>query len=282
MRYVPARRRTPGSNMVPTRVVVHGMVTPTRCGVAYSTGLYFQTSAAGGSAHLGVDPCEVVRYLPDGVIAQHAPPNTRSLGIEMADPVAGDAARWSDTDHVKMLALTAAEVRAWCLAYQIPMRKIGPVELRNGERGVCGHIDVSQAWRLTDHWDPGPTFPWATFMDAVRAGADPIPEEDDMTPDQARQLAAATKDANRAADQASVAAMQSAGAMRLAQVALSWAAVGGIPAGIAQIYQTYLGREPDAAGLKAWSKAATQHTHDEILLRIAATDEAKQHTATAR
>lgn len=277
MKYVPARRITPGSNMVPTRVVVHGMVTPCRCGVAYSTGLYFQTAGAGGSAHLGVDPCEVVRYVPDGLIAQHAPPNTRSLGIEMADPVAGDAARWDDTDHHRMLSLTAAEVRAWCLAYGIPMRKIGPAELRAGERGVCGHIDVSQAWRLTDHWDPGPTFPWAAFMAAVRSGTDLT--EDDMTPDQAKQLAAATRDAARAADQASQAALYAAGANRRAEVALSWAAHGGIPQGITAIYQTRLGRAPDPAGLASWSAAATQHTYDEIDTRVSESSEARKRAA---
>lgn len=274
MRYVPARRFTPGSNLVPARVVVHGTTSATGCGIAYNVAVYFQSTAAGGSAHLVSDPCETIRCLPDGTIAHHAPPNTRSLGIELTDPVAGDAARWDDTDHERLLARAAAEVREWCLTYGIPMRKIGPVELRAGEHGVCGHIDVSQAWRLTDHWDPGPTFPWARFMAMVRDEHAEDDEENDMTPDQAKQLATVATTSARAADQASAAALYAAGANRRGEIALSWLAHGGIRAGITEIYRSRLGRDPDDDGMTSWSQVATRFTFDEIDARIAATPEA--------
>ena len=41
--------------------------------------------------------------------------------------------------------------------------------LRAGARGITGHADVSVAFRKSDHWDPGPAFPWAAFLRQVSA-----------------------------------------------------------------------------------------------------------------
>jgi N-acetyl-anhydromuramyl-L-alanine amidase AmpD len=35
---------------------------------------------------------------------------------------------------------------------------------------VTGHADVSVAFRKSDHWDPGPDFPWARFLRLARGG----------------------------------------------------------------------------------------------------------------
>jgi N-acetyl-anhydromuramyl-L-alanine amidase AmpD len=52
-------------------------------GRAVSTARYFQSASSGGSAHYVVDVGETVQCLAEDVIAWHAPPNSRSLGIEI-------------------------------------------------------------------------------------------------------------------------------------------------------------------------------------------------------
>ncbi len=49
------------------------------------------------------------------------------------------------------------------------MRWLAPGDLVAGRRGITGHVDVSRAFELSDHWDPGPGFPVESFLDTVRA-----------------------------------------------------------------------------------------------------------------
>ena len=62
--------------------------------------------------------------------------------------------------------------RQICHRYAIPMRRLTVTDLRAGQRGICGHVDVSAAWHQSDHDDPGPWFSWDQFIAAVRAGAE--------------------------------------------------------------------------------------------------------------
>ncbi|WP_084210257.1 DUF1906 domain-containing protein [Corynebacterium sphenisci] len=67
-----------------------------------------------------------------------------------------------------MLAEGADITAYWCRRYHFPVRKIGARELRQGARGIFGHVDVSHAWHQTDHTDPGSGFPWDVFLQMVR------------------------------------------------------------------------------------------------------------------
>lgn len=44
-------------------------------------------------------------------------------------------------------------------------------DLKAGRRGICGHVDVTDAWHQSDHDDPGPWFPWDKFMAVVNGGS---------------------------------------------------------------------------------------------------------------
>ena len=57
--------------------------------------------------------------------------------------------------------------------YGIPLRRLRAADLVAGRRGVTGHADVSAAFRKSDHWDPGPDFPWARFLRLAR-GSDVV------------------------------------------------------------------------------------------------------------
>lgn len=158
-----------GAQADPIRIVIHGTVSPTVEGGAEAIARYFRvTVTRASSAHYVVDPGAVRQVVYDHVEAYHAPPNDRSIGIELCDPVDGPAARWNDEAHVRMLRRAAHLTARLTLAYGVRARKVGPDELRRSGRGICGHIDVSNAWHQTTHTDPGPAFPWPRFMRLVR------------------------------------------------------------------------------------------------------------------
>ena len=94
-------------------------------------------------------------------IAYHAPPNWRGEGI----CITGRAARdWTGTndgvDDWPELELTA-HLAAWrCEARGWPVRRLTPQQIIAGEKGICGHIDMTNAFHQSDHTDPGVGFPW--------------------------------------------------------------------------------------------------------------------------
>lgn len=73
---------------------------------------------------------------------------------------------------------STARILAWNNAlYGIPLQFIGPKQLRNRERGVCGHVHVAQAWGETDHTDPGPEYPFDVVISMAKDINNGSPEE---------------------------------------------------------------------------------------------------------
>lgn len=187
--YIPGYPgHTSGTQKTVNRIVIHGTVSPTVKGGARSVARYFQSSGAGGSAHYIVDPGEVVRCYSESTICWHAPPNAGSIGIELCDPQAGSSSRWSNVAHEAMLKLAAKLTREVAARHGVPLRRLSVADLKAGRKGICGHVDVSNAFRQTNHTDPGAGFPWAHFMQLVTGSSVPVPptpQEDDMpTPEQ--------------------------------------------------------------------------------------------------
>jgi hypothetical protein len=189
MTFIQAYHSSAGDNLPASRVVIHGTVSATVPGGAVATARYFQSPNSGGSAPYVVDPNEIVQCATDNTICWHAPPNKGSIGVEFCDWVTLAAAqadprwrgksqaefdaRWALPEWDKMLRLGAGLVHTLCVKYGIPITKISVAQLLAGGHGICGHVDVSQAWHQTDHTDPGASFPWATFMGYVLGAAGP-------------------------------------------------------------------------------------------------------------
>lgn len=179
----PPDKFTPGENKPIDRIVVHSTVSDCKPGGARAISRYFRSERAGGSAHYVVDPAEAVQSAWDSVICWHAPPNRHSIGVEMCDrpgPVPGQSVsaarraalrrswRWRRTEQRQMLRRTARLVAELCAHYDVPPWFRTAKQLRNGARGVTTHLEVSQAWGQSTHWDPG-WWPRWWFMRMVRA-----------------------------------------------------------------------------------------------------------------
>lgn len=171
--YIPGDpAHTSGRQSVCNRVVIHGTVSPTVVGGARATASYFQSPGAGGLAHYVVDPAEIIACAQEETVCWHAPPNQDSIGIELCDPVDADPARWADSAHQAMLVLAAKLTVDICHRWSVPTVQIDVAGLLAGQRGICGHVDVAQAWHQSDHHDPGAGFPWAQFMALMTATSD--------------------------------------------------------------------------------------------------------------
>lgn len=174
-------------NTPPTRYVIHataggrGFPRESAAGVARSTGVYFQQQIAGGSAHYIHDIAGEEHCVPENVIAWHAPPNQYSIGDEICADPSYTRAQWLDPAVWPAVHRSAVRCREVCDRYGIPKVKLSPADLLAGKHGICGHVDVSNAWHQSTHWDPGPNFPWDKYMQEVN-GSTPAPPAPAPTP----------------------------------------------------------------------------------------------------
>lgn len=201
-RVAPQASKHGGPNGPITRVVIHctdpsSLEYPaaSAAGQARGTANYFAQGSGGrnASAHYVTDVAAEFHTLPDNVKGYHAPPNAGSVGIEICGRAKYTRAQWLSPQVWPAVARAASRTRELCDRHRVPRVKLDAAALRAGGRGVCGHGDVSDAWHQTDHWDPGPGFPWDKFMEAVGgASSTPTPtpgdEEDDMFTDEDRKL----------------------------------------------------------------------------------------------
>ena len=150
---------------------------------------WFQNPNSGGSANLVVDDNTCYQTLRDDVIPWGAPPlNTHGFHIEQAG-----YARWSRAEWLKHEG--TIERAAFKAALRVKWYKIRPVvldvealkqdfgpDLGNGaipvnpgglNGGIVTHHTVSDAYKLSDHTDPGTGYPIDVFMTHLAHYLDP-------------------------------------------------------------------------------------------------------------
>jgi len=152
-----------------TTVVIHTMEIPERVDAARRCAAWFASAVSEVSAHYCVDAREIVRCVDEADIAWHARGgNASSIGVELAGHAGQSADEWADETSEAILERAAVLVGDVCRRHGIPVRRIRASGLVRGVSGITGHADVSAAFRRTDHWDPGPAFPWPAFLRRVR------------------------------------------------------------------------------------------------------------------
>ena len=156
-------------------VVIHTMEAPEKPGTAASVARWFASATAPkASAHYCVDDMEVIQCVLERDIAWAAPgANKNGIHIEHAGYAKQSAEDWSDEFSQKMLAHSAQLCARICQAHNIPMVRLTPAQLIQGGRGICGHVDVTQAFHRSTHVDPGGEFPWTQYLGLVRLAMRP-------------------------------------------------------------------------------------------------------------
>ncbi len=183
--YTPAHYYE-GRNEALRLIVIHTMEAPEGPNTAENIAAMFARGDVVASAHACVDQDSLVVCLPPTATAFAAPgANADGYQIEHAGYASQDGAGWADAESQSMLRLSAAHAREIALAAGIPLRHLTDDELAAGAAGFVGHDQVSRVYRKSDHWDPGPQFPWSQYMGLVNGEAATeetqlVQEEDDM------------------------------------------------------------------------------------------------------
>jgi N-acetyl-anhydromuramyl-L-alanine amidase AmpD len=168
--FLESPHQTAGHGRSIAVVVIHTMEIAERDGAAEACARWFQNPDSEVSAHYCVDADSIIQCVHEADIAWHARGgNTNSVGIELAGFAGQRAAGWSDAFSravVEQAARLTAEV---CSRHGIPIRRLRAADLVAGRWGITGHADVSAAFRRSDHWDPGPGFPWSKFLRLTRS-----------------------------------------------------------------------------------------------------------------
>ena len=170
MNFIQARNYTKASRTAIDLIVIHTMESPDKPGTAENVAAWFAgPSAPMASAHYCVDQDSVVQTVHDHDVAWHAPgANSNGIGIEHAGYAKRTHAEWAAPSVLAMLELSAALSATLCARWDIPVVRLSPDDLKAKKRGLCGHIDCTNAFsKGKGHWDPGPAFPWDWYLERV-------------------------------------------------------------------------------------------------------------------
>jgi N-acetyl-anhydromuramyl-L-alanine amidase AmpD len=180
--FVQARNFTKGRSNKIDLLVIHTMETPEGHDTAESVAKWFAGSTAPqASAHYCIDDNTVVQCVQDTDVAWAAPGgNHDGLHFEHAGKAAQKKADWADEYSTKMLELSAQLVAQKCEENHIPVVWLLAADLKAGKRGITGHAQISEAFKRSDHTDPGKEFPVQRYLAMVRKhmGEAHVPEQE--------------------------------------------------------------------------------------------------------
>ncbi len=166
-------------------LVVHVNVGPEQQKQAVAVARYNARPDIIGGYHEIIDNVEMVTTAHDNEEVNGAGTNGNRYGLHYCLIGYADQLplQWQDGYSQAELGILSGRLKAKCAEHGIPALLLSPTDLRNGRKGICGHVTLRDAFPAdTTHYDPGPGFPWSQLVAAVRGGdVAPAPiEEDDM------------------------------------------------------------------------------------------------------
>ena len=156
----------------PSLIVLHTMEAPESNGRAKQVATWFAgPTAPDSSSHYTVDNRDVwacVREADTAWAVGEWERNTESISIELAGYASQNIGQWHDAYSAAELRLAAKLVVDIATRWRIPLRRVSPFDLHQGASGICGHVDITTAYKVPGgHTDPWPRFPWPEFMQLV-------------------------------------------------------------------------------------------------------------------
>ena len=152
-------------------IVIHTMETPERDNIAEDIAKDFARRPPDkkASAHLCIDNKKIFQSVKDNDVAFAAPgANSDGIHLELAGRAAQTEEEWKDEFSTAVLENAANAAAQYCLKYDIPVKHLSDAELGDKtSKGLVGHVQVTDVFRLGAHHDPGKAFPWDRFLARV-------------------------------------------------------------------------------------------------------------------
>jgi len=170
MDFLQARHYTNTDGREIDLLVIHDAEFPEKPSAAEDLARFFATTEREASAHISIDNNSIVRSVRDEDIAWAAPgANHDGLQAEFAGVAAQRKPEWKDDfSHAMLFDIGVPQFGRWAEAYEIPAQFLDANALKAQRRGITTHAQVSIAFRLSTHTDPGAGFPIAKFVAEVR------------------------------------------------------------------------------------------------------------------
>lgn len=142
-------------------IVVH--CTESDAGTARAVAGYFASPSSRGSTQWVFDDDTGIRCVAD----ENTPwaaigHNSNGLHYELCGRASWSTSTWMS--HAAMLALAAKRIAHDMSKYRIPYKYPAPILNGKARNGIHGHGGLPG----NDHTDPGPNFPWPTFLGMIR------------------------------------------------------------------------------------------------------------------
>ncbi len=168
-----------------TLIVIHTMEAPEKPKTARNVATWFAgPSAPQASAHYCIDDAEIIQSVLECDVAWHAPgANQNGIGLEHAGYANQTPDQWNDDYSKAVLANSAKLAAGLCKRFGIPIVRLAAADLKAWHAniawpftaGFCGHIDCTNAFSGgKGHTDPGPSFPWDSYLTRVQATFDAV------------------------------------------------------------------------------------------------------------
>lgn len=155
----------------PTLIVIHATDGSEGLRSAEDGASYDTRRTDGTSTHFFCDQDTTVQCVrtTDQAHAAYPAGNVRGVHFELCGRASQSLAQWDDAASNGTIRQAARIVARVAAKHGIPVRRLTSAQVRAGMKGICGHVNITEAFGESDHTDPGSGFPWDEFLGLVQA-----------------------------------------------------------------------------------------------------------------